>query len=263
MKKDIILLCLLLNFGVFAQNKTSDISFINSVSLQSDQIIGQDQFGFSYFITKDAFHKMKDSQSYEYKNISLGKITAVDIKNPLRILLFYEYYNTVVLLDNQLNEIQKINFSEFNSSLLVSKTGIASQNQLWIYNSLDQQIGLFDYLKNDYRSISTPLAGKIKKHQSNYNSFEWIDDNNVWYSCDLFGKIINKGTVPGFDQIVMTTNNQIIYSKDNLLYHSDLTKNEVRPIKILEKSFTNFDYKDQILSIFTAEGIINYKITIP
>jgi hypothetical protein len=263
MKKDLLLYCLLLNFAVFAQNKTRNITVIKSVSFVSDKVIGQDQFGFSYFITNDVFHKMNDSNAFEYKNISLGKITAVDIKNPLRILLFYESYNTVVLLDNQLNEAQKINFSEFNGNLLVSKTGIASQNQLWTYNSLDQQIGLFDYLKNEYKSISTPLPGKIKKHQPNYNSFEWIDENNSWYSCDLFGKIITKGKVPDFDKIVMTNDNQIIYSKDNLLYYSDQTKNEVIPIKILEKSFINFDYKDQILSIFTSEGIINYKITIP
>ena len=58
------------------------------------------------------FYKTKDHQSLEYKNISLGKITKVDLQNPLKIVLFYENFNTAVLLDNQLNETQKINFSE-------------------------------------------------------------------------------------------------------------------------------------------------------
>jgi hypothetical protein len=35
----------------------------------------------------------------------------------------------------------KNNFLE-NTNLAVSATGIASQNQLWVYNSLNQQIGL-------------------------------------------------------------------------------------------------------------------------
>jgi hypothetical protein len=263
MKKTIIIFILLLSFGAFAQNKEENATKINSIALQSDRIIGQDQFGFSYFILNNVFHKMKDNKAFEYKNVSLGKITTVDIKNPLKILLYYENFNTVILLDNQLNEVQKINFSENGGSLVVSGIGIAAQNQLWIYNNLNQQIGLFDYLKNEYKSISTPLAGKIKKYQPDYNSFEWIDENNKWYSCDLFGKVTSKGTVPAFDQLVVIENNQIIYSKDYALYQFSRTKNEVRAIKILEKSFADFDYKDQILSIFTSEGIINYKITTP
>jgi hypothetical protein len=206
---------------------------------------------------------MKDTKAFEYKNVALGKITTVDIKNPLKILLYYENFNTVILLDNQLNEVQKINFSENNSSLLVSGIGIAAQNQLWIYNNLNQEIGLFDYLKNEYKSISTPLAGNIKKYQPDYNSFEWLDENNNWYSCDLFGKVTSKGTVPAFNQLVVIDNNQIIYSKDHALYQFSRTKNELTAIKILEKSFNNFDYRNQILSIFTSEGIINYKITTP
>jgi hypothetical protein len=38
------------------------------------------------------------------------KITKVDLQNPLKIVLFYESFNSALLLDNQLNEIQKINF---------------------------------------------------------------------------------------------------------------------------------------------------------
>ena len=166
-------------------------------------------------------------------------------------------------MDNQLNEIQKINFSENNSSLLVSKIGIASQNQLWVFNELVQQIGLYDYLKNEYKSISTPLTVRIKKYQTNFNSFEWIDENNIWYRCDLFGNVTNKTKVPDFDQLLLISDTELIYATNHQLYHFDGTKNEVSPLKILEKSFSNFDYKDQILSIFTTEGIINYKITTP
>ena len=263
MKKIVLLFIILLPFGVFPQNKMSEVTLLNTMALVADQIIGQDQFGFTYYSTNNVFYKMKDGISFEYKNISLGTITKVDIKNPLRILLYYENFNTVILLDNQLNEIQKINFSETNNSLLVSKIGIASQNQLWVFNELLQQIGLYDYLKNEYKSISTPLTVKIKKYQTNFNSFEWIDENNIWYRCDLFGKVTKKTKVPDFDQLLLLSDKDLIYAANQQLYHFDGTKNEVSPLKILEKSFTNFDYKDQILSIFTTEGIINYKITRP
>ncbi|MBX9886431.1 MAG: hypothetical protein K2Y30_00680 [Flavobacteriaceae bacterium] len=263
MKKLILLLSVFISLGAFAQDKAAIVSKINSIVVHSANAIGQDQFGFSYYLSNNVFHKMKDDKVLEYKNVSLGNITNVDIKNPLKILLYYENFNTAILLDNQLNEVQKINFSENNPALLISAIGMSTQNRLWLYNYLNQQIGLFDYLKNEYRSVSTSLPGKIMAYQANYNSFEWIDENNNWYSCDLFGKITTKGKVPYFDEVVITDNDQIIYLKEQLLYHFDRIKSKITPIKISEKSFRNFDYKDQILSIFTSEGIINYKITIP
>jgi hypothetical protein len=55
----------------------------------------------------------------------LGKITKVDIKT--LYVLFYENFNVVILLDNQLNETQK-NILENTSALAVSATGIASKS---------------------------------------------------------------------------------------------------------------------------------------
>lgn len=51
--------------------------------------------------------KKNNTQLWQYKNLSLGKITKIDLQNPLKIVLFYEGFNSVILLDNQLNEIQK------------------------------------------------------------------------------------------------------------------------------------------------------------
>ena len=263
MKKIILFLIVFVSLTAFAQNEIATITKLNTVFFECDQTIGQDQFGSNYYITNNVFHKMKEGKTLEYKNVSLGKITAADIKNPLKIVLYYENFNTAILLDNQLNEVQKLSFSDNSSALVISGIGMSTQNRLWVYSDSNQQIGLYDYLKNDYRSISIPLAGKIKTYQANYNSFDWIDENYNWYSCDLFGKIKTNGRVPAFDQIVITDNKQLIYSKADLLYHFDQNKGKVTPIKISEKSFQDFDYKDQILSIFTSEGIINYKITIP
>ena len=263
MKKTVLFLCLLLSIGAFAQSEVVHATKINSLAISADQIIGQDQFGFIYYVTNNVFYKRKGNQALEYKNIAMGKITVIDIKNPLGVVRYYENFNTMILLDNQLNEVQKINFAENNTSLFVNAIGMSTQNRLWIFNLLDQQIGLLDYLKNEYRAVSTPLSRKIKAYQANYNSFEWIDENLDWYSCDIFGKITTKGSIPAFDKIAIGENDQIIFTREGLVYHFDQIKNKATAINISEKSFSNFDYKDQILSIFTSEGIINYKITIP
>lgn len=225
-----------------------------------------DAFEYIYTIENNVFKKSKGSENWEYKNVTLGKITKVDLQNPLKIVLFYEAFNTVILLDNQLNESQKINFLEHPTPINATAVGIASQNQLWVYNNLNQQIGLHDYLKNEYKTISTPQAGKIKNYTSDFNSFIWMDDNGEGYSCSLFGAIENLGKLPVADQLQIISSNQMLYSIDQKI--TLLTRQKDKswtstPLQLPEKRFEKFYYQAQILAIFTTEGIYNFKIILP
>ncbi|MCC9071942.1 hypothetical protein LNQ49_10150 [Flavobacterium sp. F-65] len=267
MYKNLILLILISSFSVaFSQDKKIQISTINNITFDADQFLGIDSFGFAYIIKDNLFVKTNGKDAYEYKNISLGKITKVDLENPLKVVLFYEDFNTVILLDNQFNETNRINFSKNISPILASGIGIASQNQLWVYNTLNQQIGLYNYLKDEYKTVSTPLSDNIKYYQTNFNVFYWIDEKNNLFSCDIFGKIVALGKIPNFDDVTILNNHQYLFKKDNLLFFKDINMPEMdnlMQIEISEKTFGNFYYKDQILSIFTFRGITNYKIIIP
>ncbi|WP_255462900.1 hypothetical protein [Flavobacterium sp. LPB0248] len=264
-----ILSCLLL-FCTFHALSAQDLiitpTLISQYKNTSDIFLGYDSFGYSYQITNNVFSKIKGKEIFEYKNISLGKITKVDLQNPLKIVLFYEDFNSVVLLDNQLNKMTEINFSQNATPIVVSAIGMSTQNQLWSYNTLNQQIGLFDYLKNEYKTISIPLTESIQYYQTDFNTFYWIDKKNNWYSCDIFGKITSLGKITDFDRITIVNSSQYLFSKYNLLYFKGMNKSNpevISEIKILEKTFDNFYYKDQILSIFTATDISNYKIVTP
>ncbi len=231
-----------------------------------DEFLGYDSFGYSYQIKNNVFSKTKGTEVFEYKNVSLGNITKVDLQNPLKLLLYYDDFNTVLLLDNQLNKITEINFSQNAIPIVADAIGMSTQNQLWIYNALNQQISLFDYLKNEYKTVSTPLTEPIKYYQTDFNTFYWIDKKNNWFSCDIFGKTTALGKVPDFDKIELLNNHQYIFSKANLLYFKDISdtnSNTISEIEVLEKTFDKFCYKDQILSIFTAKEITNYKIVTP
>lgn len=262
--KKLVLILFIASFSIaFSQNKKLTAIKMNSIRLDGDQFLGFDPFGFNYTIKNNVFSKIGKQNTLDYKNISLGKITKVDLQNPLKIVLFYENFNTVIILDNQLNETQKINFSESILPIVATAIGIASQNQLWVYNSMNQQLGFFDYLNKEYKTISVPFTESIKNYSSDFNVFQWIDNKNNWYTCDIFGKIKSKGMIPDYEWIEIINENQFIYSKDAVLTLYDLKKGEKTEIEISEKTFKKFYYKDQILSIFTSTGITNYKITIP
>lgn len=262
--KKLLFLFLVLQFTFAkAQSEKVNITKINTFPFQAEQFIGFDSYQFYYFIENNVLHRIKDHKSLEYKNISLGKITQVIIENPLKIILFYGDFNTIIILDNQLNEIQKINLTENNIPIIASSTGIAVQNQLWIYDSLNQQIGLYNYLKNSFRYISTSFPDQSKYEQSDFNNFYWIDKKNNWYSCDIFGKINLIAKIPDFEMVKILNEKEYIYFKNGNFFYVDVNKKEIQQFEILEKTFKNFYYKDQILAIFTSEGIINYKITTP
>ncbi|HWS59470.1 MAG TPA: hypothetical protein VN182_00925 [Flavobacterium sp.] len=262
-KKTIFLFLIFQLSSVFAQVENIVAKQMFTQKTSFDEFVGFDGIGNLYYIDNNILYKKTENELWQYKNISLGKITKIDFQNQLKIMLYYENFNTIILLDNQLSETQKINFSENEIPILVSATGIASQNRLWIYNSLTQEIGLFDYLKNTYQSITPSIQGAIKYYESEFNSFQWIDDKLIWYSCDVFGKIKTLGKVADFDQMQIVSNQKVVYSKDGKLFLQDLIKNSIYTIENVNKSFKNFYYKDQILSIFTNQEITNYKITIP
>jgi len=111
MKKPLLLFFIFFFTVSFGQDKIYIATKQDSASINADHFLGYDQFGFYFSIKNNVLSKTNKKEFFEYKNISLGKPTKVDIQNPLKIMLFYENFNTIILLDNQLSETQKINLS--------------------------------------------------------------------------------------------------------------------------------------------------------
>ncbi|AWI25498.1 hypothetical protein [Flavobacterium pallidum] len=236
----------------------------SEISIWADVYCGSDNLGFYYGIRQgNTFFKVKDGKFTEYQNVSLGKITRVDLQNPLKILLFYGNFNSAVLLDNQLNEVQRISFSALPEPLTVAACGTASQNRLWVYDSVSQKLILFDYLNNTLKDIAPPLQGNIRIYGTDYNTFQWIDEHNNWFECNIYGKIAPVAEVPDFDDGQLSDNALFAYRKKNKIsiFDSRTAKSYLFENNgVLPKSFF---LKDQILSIFTGPEIINYKISLP
>jgi hypothetical protein len=140
MKKTISLLIICFSWVALSQNKVVKAEKLHSIMVNADQYFGLDVLENYYFEKNNVLIKKNPNQTWEYQNNALGKISSVDFKNPLRILVFYEEFNTLVFLDNQLNEIQKITFSLLDNPLFISFVGMATQNQIWAFDSALQQL---------------------------------------------------------------------------------------------------------------------------
>ena len=247
----------------FSQSKFKQAEFIDRKAVSADAFVGFDKFDYSYFIKDNVLLKSKNSASMEYKNVTLGKITKVDLLNPLKVVVFYERFNTAVTLDNQLNETLKINFSELKVPLVVTKIGMAAQNQLWIFDEITSQLYLYDTGNGQLKTVGTPLSETINYYTSDFNSFEWLDAKNNWYRCSIYGAVQQLDYPFTFDKILFSNTEIIIYSEKETIFIFDRKSAVINALENVEKTFTSLTFKNQILSIFTNQIISNYKITLP
>jgi hypothetical protein len=201
------------------------------------------------------FCTREKQRKFWIQNPSLGKITKVDLQNPLKIVLFMKASILRSFWIINWMKYREINFSSNANPIVITATGIASQNQLWVYKS--KPIGLFWLYKNNIKRYP-PFSENIKHYQTDFNTFDWIDYQNDWYSCDAFGMITTK--VKYRLWYYRNHNHQFIYSKSNKLFVDfKKTKNK---IDISEKTFKNSITRPNFI-YFTSKGIINYKITTP
>jgi hypothetical protein len=260
-----ILFIMIINFFCFSIQSQEVISAVkqSEIKTMSDNFLGFDNQKNNYFIKNNILIKNSPSLTYQYNNLSLGKITNVDFQNPLQIVVFYKNFNTVVLLDNQLNEIKKIDFNLESTPLTIEAVALSSQNQIWIYDGISSKIGLYNVNTYTFKWISTMLENPITYYESDYTHLYWTDMNLNLYRISIYGSIEKLGTLPKFDAVQLTKNGNAIYTTEDKLFYYDLTSKTSIKITTDEKIISKFFFKDGILSIFTQNEITNYKIILP
>ena len=263
MKKILLFLFVISSISFHAQYTNPVASQMSTKFIEADDYVGTDALGYDFFIKNNTLFKFKNAEKYQYKNVSFGKISKVDIQNSLRILIFYENFNMIIALDNQLNEVEKLNLSQTDYNITAGAIGTSSQNNYWIYNTLTQRLGLYNYAKESFKYITNAFTKEIKIYKATYTHFYWVDTDNQLNSCSIYGKVSNLGVLPSFDQIHLSDESVIAYQKNGQLYLYDVINKTSTPVENIQKTFKSFSYKNQNLAIFTAEGITNYKINLP
>lgn len=68
-----------------------------------------------------------------------GKIASIDVTNPLKILVYYREFTTVIELDRFLNIINTIDLRKQNI-LQAKAIGLAYDNNIWVFDELDAML---------------------------------------------------------------------------------------------------------------------------
>ena len=223
----------------------------------SYQLISIDNIGELYFLEDDMLRKGED---YVFSDSSIGTLSKVDFYNNFKLKLWYSNYNTLVILDNFLNEITRVNFNEISSLYEISDISSANENNIWVFDESVTRIKKFDFFKKLFiDNIETQIDGKLIDMKSNYN-YLWVLTKNFLYKINYNGLIIFKTENKNEFSRLGFYKNDVILSNNKELFHF---KNEEELfIKInLEKLFIkDFFVIDETLYIYDKDHLNKYLI---
>lgn len=204
------------------------LRFTETRSIKGDfLLLDVDMLDNIYVITRDfqlkKYNLSGDSLTVWNDVKAYGNPTLLDVSNPLRILLYYKPFATVVILDR---------FLAFRHAINLRKEGIfkvdavtnSYDNNIWLFDEQDLRLkkineeGKLLFETADWRILfeSAPSPYRIIDHE---NSVYLFDEESGWYVFDYYGSLKkrmadtgwkltgkNKDFMYGFSENVMLTN---------------------------------------------------------
>ncbi len=251
------LFLLLVPLAVFSQT----VSLVEKKPLQVDRFIGVDSYQASYSITDNILSKKNGSKQWVFSDFSLGEISYVDLINPLKILLFYQETNTVVFLDNTLNEIERFDVTTFPQQLFAGEVTQAGNNMLWIFDEFSRQLIIYNYRFLTLTYSSPYLEGTVLCQTSDFNRCYLLFEDRVEV-FNNYGSSLYKTPVSGFVKLVV--NKQTMLGvKENKLYC--INQEEIKPVKLPLDEITIKDLFlfEEFLYIYDGKTVYKFSITYP
>jgi len=242
--------------SVFAQ--TSSLKVIDRQPMEADRFWGVDSYDQFYFSKNNVFYKTEDGKRFQFQDLQLGVLESVDLLNPLKLLLFYKEANTVVLLDNRLNEIDRVNFNFISEVKTVDFAGISKDNLLWIFNADLQQLELFNYQLLRTNASSLPFNRTVTALKSNYN-YAWLKHQEGFLKYNINGSLMTKFSFKDVLSFSIYKDQLMVQTVDDLGLFQQETEQLIR-FKKPEISFDEFYFNGENLYIYSGKVLYTYKI---
>jgi hypothetical protein len=245
-------------FTCLAQQQFS-ARLTDSVPLKVKNIFGVDTFGTLYYATKNnTFHKKSKDTIITYANFQLGEITSANTFNSLKINLFYRDFNTVIILDNRLAEIFKIDFNTTLPYINATFVSTGFDNTLWVFNQDFQQLELYDYKTNKIRLKTVPVQSDVLDLKSDYNNCYMLTENYL-YIYNYFGSLIAKHKNEGYESLAFSKAH-LVLKKAEKLYILEKNESKIQPIKHPNLLINQFLVTNETLYIYDYEILRRYQL---
>lgn len=241
-------------FSLYSQLDTTKKT-IHLSKLKADFITVDSQG--NLFIVQDSYlykYHLNGKLQFSYTNFSLGTISAVDVTNPSKIMVFYKESTSLIFLNEQLSPITgKIDLTahHINGAVLAAFT---TKNSIWIFNYTKMELLELDFLMNNIQKIHYPFLDfqPVQMLSVNDKTLAIQDQISGIMLFDSFGTFIK--TIPIIsDMILQITDSFIFYIKNDKLFKYNYLK--------LEESSVSLPYKDiiQVIVYHNTLILLNHK----
>lgn len=192
-----------------------------------------------------------------------GKATLIDASNPLKILLYYRDFATIVVLDRFLNVMNSIDLRKQNI-LQVRAIGQSYDNKIWVYDELENKLKKID---EDGKLLQeTPdfrlLFDKAPAPQKIFDQDRFVylyDSAQAVFVFDYYGALKNKILISGWQNFKVS--GKFIYgSMANKLYRYDISTFRVEEWEMPDAIFQSqsFNFTSTRLYALKKDGIEIY-----
>lgn len=228
---------ILLLFSATLQAQQYNYKLITTLQQAVEQI-AVDNLQQLYTVSKDYKLNKYDAKGnllYSFNENSLGSLSHIDVSNPLQTLVYYQEYNTIILLDRTLSELYRFDLADLDI-FQAKALGISRDNNLWFYD------------QNSATLKKTDQQGKILQESADLTlvvdvelnpNFLVEQDNKVYLNnpkegilvFDVFGGYLQTIELPNLD-FFQVYEQQLFYLEKNKLMSFDLSLLQIANITL-------------------------------
>jgi len=196
-----------------------------------------------------------------------GNISLIDVTNPLKILVYYKDFATILELDRFFNIINTIDLHKQN---LTGVNLIASSydNNIWLFDEVNYKLKKIDDFGN---ILSETVDVRMLFDADNYFSMNFLKDNNKeiflynkqngLFVFDYYGGLKHRYAIAGLTDLQFDKNVFIGLDVSNKIQQCNLQlmKTDVLRTNIDFSVVKKFIYTANCVYVITKEGLLVYK----
>ena len=179
-----------------------------------------------------------------------GQATLIDVSNPLKVLLYYRDFATIVVLDRLLNVRNIIDLRRQNI-YQVRAIGQSYDNKIWLYDEVENKLKKID--EDGKLLLETPdfrqLFGEAPSPQKIFDQDQFVylyDSAKAVFVFDYYGSLKNKILISGWHNFKVA-GKYIFGSANNKLFRYD-----IRTFRVDEWEMPDELYKSQSFNFSTS-----------
>ena len=247
---------------------TAALAFSHSLPISSPTTISIDRNGSVYLLGPKRNLVKLDSLGqplHTFSPPSRGRISTVEAWNPMKVFLFYEDRQELVLLDRFMRPVATSRLFDLNYTGSVRAATLTPDDSYWLFNESDFTLSKVD-LRYQKPIVETPLNLILDKNRFDVrfvreyqNMVYLLDHNGGIYVFDNLGNYKKKLPFTGLSYIGFI-GNELYFVKDGQLHFFDLYQLKTRTMPLpAAKSYIAALVGPSSLYLFTADQVEIYR----